>query len=172
MNRIRPITYFNVLFTASPTPYQPDETGNCRDTAIPKGIPQRSPEKEKAAATNASAFVNSNSKYTPAHTVCRRDLHGFVGLLTATFRHVSFVPARRARLLSAPLQGFNDPLSRYAHPNVRRAGTPFSQLQTRPKRPDPCPGLSPDSLVQREQECVSDPFSKPGRAFATKADIY
>ena len=56
--------------------------------------------------------------------------------------------------------------------NVRRAGTSFSQLQIRPKRPDPCPGLSPDSLVQREQECVSDPFSEPGRAFATKADIY
>ena len=88
------------------------------------------------------------------------------------------------RLLSAPLQGFNDPLSRHADyvsnadiiriadrrfaPAKRRnretwlyfmsadmkytahgAGTPFSQLQTGPIGSGPCPGLSPDSLVQR-----------------------
>ena len=53
-----------------------------------------------------------------------------------------------------------------------RAGASFSQLQIKSKGLDPCPGFAPDSLVQREQECVSGLSRKPGRACATKAEEY
>ena len=78
-------------------------------------------------------------------------------------------PARPARLLSAPLQGFNDPLSRYQPSLIEPALRSYSY------KPDVrlarVRDFHPIPLFSEEQEYVSDlVFSKPGRVFATKAE--
>ena len=76
--------------------------------------------------------------------------------------------ARRARLLSAPLQGINDPLSRYRPESIEPALRSYSY------KPDihlaRVRDFHPIPLFSEEQEYVSDlVLSKPGRVFATKA---
>ena len=75
-----------------------------------------------------------------------------------------------ARLLSIPLQDLNDPLSRYTLPVMPADITVCVQSRrfvltatNQILGSDPCPGFSPDSLVQREQVCVSDPFPTGSR---------
>ena len=76
----------------------------------------------------------------------------------------------RVRLLSAPLQDFNDPLSRYAFRGMRRAGTSSSQLQIRRfLRLTRVRDFHPIPLFSKNKNACPIRL-EPGRAYATKAE--
>ena len=113
-----------------------------------KGGKQGESKKQRRKFTTAFEG-KSHSRGTVARATMR-----FVGLLTQTFGRSS-ASTRRTRLLSAPLQSFNDPLSRCAPSSARRAGTSFTQLQIRPEGLTRVRDFHPIPLFSEEQACVS-----------------
>ena len=94
-------------------------------------------------------------------------VHGFVGLPTETFRRSS-APARRTRLLSAPLQGFNDPLSRNK-PKLIEPALRFHSYKPAHKGPARVRDFHPIPLSSEEQECVSGPLAGAGSRICHKS---
>ena len=61
---------------------------------------------------------------------------------------------------------------RGTHPGMRRAGTSFFTATNQAICLTRVRDFHPIPLSSEEQECVSDPISEPGRAFATKAEVF
>ena len=109
----------------------------------------RKKDNQKAAAKNTTAFEKAchaprRGSPRPRNSVCRSSDWN-VRMLSPKHR-------RAAPAFSPPQTGgVNDPLSRYAlFRQARRAGTSFLQHRAG-AWPDPCPGFSPGSLVQRNK---------------------
>ena len=113
-------------------------------------------KQEKAAEESSTAFAGDSSAAVARRAVCRSSDLNVQPRVTA---------ARNAPTLAFSPSRYRISMTRFrgTRPIRRAEPTLRSYSYKSDPRSDPCPGFSPDSLVQREQECVSDPSGTGSR---------